>query len=739
MQSFTLTMKYWGKLSLIGLLISTPLLTPIVDAYASSQSPTETFEYNDELTTAAQDLASSDTHALKTTSKNLATSATASGMESWLNQFGTARIQLNVDENGSWRDSAFDYLLPVYDNKNAVLFSQFGLRAPNGRLTTNLGLGVRTFYVENWMFGGNVFFDHDYDGGNRRVGVGGEAWTDNLKISANGYFGTTDWHTSHDLNGYDEKPADGFDLRVEGYLPAYPQLGANLMYEKYYGDNVALFDKDDLQKNPSAVTVGVSYTPIPLATAGVDYKRGQDSHDEVHFSMNLRYVIGESWQSQISPDNVALRRSLAGSRYDLVERNNEIVMQYQKKKQQTAVLADMSLTSVRDHSPADGASTNQIVVHAITTDGKPAQNAAIRWSVSGSGKLSATSGVTNSNGDATVNVTNATAQVVTVTATSGAIVRSTPSSFDAAMSENLTLQLGKDNSIANGTDENTGVATLKDSEGNAIANVAVSWKVNNGATIVHSDSKTDSQGQAKMGFSSSTAGPVSLTASAGNQTQSVNANFVEQGQSQLSLKVTTTTNNVQADGKSKAVIEAIVTDESGKTVKGEQVTWSNTGNAVPGSPRTVTSDSNGKVTFVLTDTVPQTVTATAIAGNATGSADVTFVNVVEKVSKMTIAASGSGSKYDPMVYTAVATDSAGETVQGAQVKWTGGIITDTNIVCTENSTVTDASGQVNKTCYNSTSAVITNVRANVIVDTHYASDTMNPASAGITQDYAPTP
>ncbi len=199
------------------------------------------------------------------------------------------------------------------------------------------------------MFGANVFMDDDFTGKNRRIGIGAEAWTNNLKFSANTYMGTTTWHQSRDFADYNEKPADGYDIRAEGYLPAWPQLGGKLMYEQYYGENVALFDKDHLQHNPSAVTAGVNYTPVPLITFGVDYKRGQHSMDETLFGINLRYVPGQSWEQQLSPSQVALERSLQGSRYDLVERNNVITLQY-KKKQQDDRLADMTLALVKDNS-----------------------------------------------------------------------------------------------------------------------------------------------------------------------------------------------------------------------------------------------------------------------------------------------------------------------------------------------------------------------------------------------------
>ncbi|MDA5519192.1 inverse autotransporter beta domain-containing protein, partial [Yersinia intermedia] len=71
------------------------------------------------------------------------------------------------------------------------------------------------------------------------------------------------WKDSKDFDDYLERPARGFDVRFQGYLPAYQQLGASAVYEQYYGDEVALFGKDNLQKDPSAATIGVDYTPFP--------------------------------------------------------------------------------------------------------------------------------------------------------------------------------------------------------------------------------------------------------------------------------------------------------------------------------------------------------------------------------------------------------------------------------------------------------------------------------------------
>lgn len=179
-----------------------------------------------------------------------------SSAQQWLSQFGTARVQMNLNDDVKLDDSAVDVLVPLYDNEKSIFFTQLGARNKDSRNTVNIGAGVRTFQ-NNWMYGMNTFFDNDMTGKNRRVGVGAEAWTDYLKLSANSYFSTTDWHQSRDFADYNERPANGYDVRAEAYIPTYPQLGGKLMYEQYRGEEVALFGKDNRQKNPHALTAGI--------------------------------------------------------------------------------------------------------------------------------------------------------------------------------------------------------------------------------------------------------------------------------------------------------------------------------------------------------------------------------------------------------------------------------------------------------------------------------------------------
>ncbi len=248
----------------------------------------------------------------------------------WLKRFGTTRLELGTSDDFRLLGGSLDMLLPLWDQENQMFFTQYGVRKKDGKFTGNVGIGYRHF-MSGWMFGYNGFYDHSLSRGHQRAGLGVEAWRDYLKLSANGYMRVSNWKASDDLTDYDERPASGFDLRAEGYLPALPSLGGKLMYEQYFGNEVGLFGRDNRQSNPAAVTVGLNYTPIPLVTVGVHHRRGV-GQNSTNANIQLTYQLGLPWSKQVDSRLVASRRSLMGSRYDLVERNNDIVLQYRKQQ-----------------------------------------------------------------------------------------------------------------------------------------------------------------------------------------------------------------------------------------------------------------------------------------------------------------------------------------------------------------------------------------------------------------------
>lgn len=566
--------------------------------------------------------------ALKGMAINQATGAVSNEVQAWLSQFGTARVQMNVDTHGDWSNSAVDFLLPVYETPKNMLFTQLGYRAPDGRQTVNVGAGVRTFRG-NWMLGSNLFFDNDLTGHNRRVGIGAEAWTDYLKFSANTYFGTTDWHASHDFADYNERPADGWDIRTEAYLPDYPQLGGHLVYEQYHGNSVALIDKNDRQRNPRAITAGVSWTPFPLLTAGVDYQTGSSGINDTRLSLMLRYQPGASLSEQLDPHAVQALRSLAGSRHELVERNNTVVLDYRKQD-----LIKLALPARKSGLAGDVVTINAAVNAKYGLK-------RVEWQ---SPELLAAGGKLSDSGGITANVTLPAWQegnnhwAVRAVAWDTRGNKSNLASTLVVVNQPATiirssdLIVTRDNAVADGSTNNAVQAKVTDGQGNPLAGEVVTFSADHGATISKVTGTTDAKGVARATLTSYTPGTAVVTASlASGAEASVNTTFTPLGGLTLS-NITVTRNDALADGIDKNSVSMQVTDSNGTPLAGQIITLA-ASNGATIAPTRVTTDDKGIATADLTSLQAGTSMVTATMGNGVErQVEVRFITLVSQAS-----------------------------------------------------------------------------------------------------------
>ncbi|WP_367672843.1 inverse autotransporter beta domain-containing protein, partial [Serratia symbiotica] len=76
----------------------------------------------------------------------------------------------------------------------------------------------------------------------------------------------------------------------------------------------------------------IEYTPVPLLAFSVAQRQGKSGENDTRLGVEMHYQLGMPWQQQINPTAVAAMRSLAGSHYALVERNNNIILAYRKKE-----------------------------------------------------------------------------------------------------------------------------------------------------------------------------------------------------------------------------------------------------------------------------------------------------------------------------------------------------------------------------------------------------------------------
>ncbi len=549
--------------------------------------------------------------------RSSATGEISSSAQQWLNKFGSARVQLNVNDGFKLDGSAADMLIPLYEDNKSIIFTQLGARNKDSRNTVNMGAGVRTFH-NNWMYGANTFFDNDLTGKNRRIGVGAEAWTDYLKLSANNYFSITDWHQSRDFTDYNERPANGYDLRAEGYLPSNPQLGGKVMYEKYRGDEVALFGKDNRQKNPHAITVGMNYTPIPLVTIGAEHRAGKNGQNDSIINFQLNYRLGETWQNHINPSAVAVSRALAGSRYDLVERNNNIVLDYQKQELirltlpnqvigETGTIATVNaqVTTKYGLERIEWDKTALIAAGGTVTQVSP-QSVAVKlppYQLTQSSNVHSLSAVAY---DRQGNASSREIMQVIVTPSAGVIA-------DA----DFTVATG---ALANGTDSNALSATVKDAQGNVVEGVDVTFTVTGGAATPATQTvQTSAAGVASASLVSLVAAGNQVTATVGTHTTGVKtSSFVADGSTGVIADADfTVATGALANGTDSNALSATVKDAQGNVVEGVDVTFTVTGGAATPATQTVQTSAAGVASASLVSLVAAGNQVTATVGTHT--------------------------------------------------------------------------------------------------------------------------
>jgi hypothetical protein len=250
--------------------------------------------------------------------------------EGWFGGFSKAKISVNPSLTG-YMTGSLDFLSPLYDSERTTLFSQIGLRTMDGgaRVIGNMGLGQRWFW-EEWALGYNLFLDQDFTRGHMRIGAGLELWLDWLRFSTNYYRPISPWLPSKDFDGayIQERPAEGYDARMTGFLPFYRNLSMSFAVERWNAQLVAPFGRGDiLAKNPVAWTLGMGWTPAPIVTVDAQV-RTVKKRSEASVGFSINYLFGVPLADQLRPDAVADLTTMDGSRHDFVSRQNEIILQY---------------------------------------------------------------------------------------------------------------------------------------------------------------------------------------------------------------------------------------------------------------------------------------------------------------------------------------------------------------------------------------------------------------------------
>ena len=127
-------------------------------------------------------------------------------------------------------------LFELTGNDYNKFLTQLSYSTFNDRETLNTGLIYRMFNQDmTKLYGFNIFYDHEFNTGHARTGLGFEMKTSVYDININLYEAMTE---RHHVNGAPEVAAGGYDAEIGAYLPYLPW--AKLYYKTYQWNNETL-------------------------------------------------------------------------------------------------------------------------------------------------------------------------------------------------------------------------------------------------------------------------------------------------------------------------------------------------------------------------------------------------------------------------------------------------------------------------------------------------------------------
>ncbi|HBL6940866.1 TPA: Ig-like domain-containing protein, partial [Escherichia coli] len=235
-----------------------------------------------------------------------------------------------------------------------------------------------------------------------------------------------------------------------------------------------------------------------------------------------------------------------------------------------------------------------------------------------------------------------TAGVSTVTASinSSSLIRNVTFVADVRTAQIASLEVTRDNSVADGAMANTLRVKVTDAFGNALNGQTVSVMADNGATVAPTVI-TEPDGTVEISVTSQTAGVSAVTATINRSSQSQNVTFIADVSTAKIADLVVIKDGSEADGSTANTLQVKVTDAFGNALAGQTVSVM-AGNGATTAP-TVTTQPDGTVEISVTSQTAGASTVTASINNSSLSQNVTFVADVStaKIADLVVIKDGS--------------------------------------------------------------------------------------------------
>ena len=311
----------------------------------------------------------------------------SSQLSSFLNHYGNTKLNVNLQDDLSLDSLSFDYLFPFYVSKQTIGFTQVGYHDWDKRHLLDTGLGYRALN-DNYMWGFNVFLDKDMTLGYRRLSLGFELGKDYFFSYGNYYFPISTWHAIDKVGlSLESSPVDGWDIGIKTVFPFCPALSASAGYFQWYGHHVDFLGgfhehvsakkyRDLAIDNPWGFDLSLEYSPVPLISAAVSEKVGENSVNDFRISLNLNVSFDQSLSEQLRARSLS-RHMLNSLERFFVERNQHVVLDYREdpvfQKSITVLLGSVYEVGEQQAMTLSPGVTTAFPVHSYLWEGDGAQ------------------------------------------------------------------------------------------------------------------------------------------------------------------------------------------------------------------------------------------------------------------------------------------------------------------------------------------------------------------------------
>ena len=183
--------------------------------------------------------ASNAVNQVKNSALNQAFSYGDSAVESWAKENLTSLRLIEIETRTSESSKPTFRAITLFEltgNEYNKILSQISYSTFNDRETLNTGLVYRNLNEDmTRIYGINIFYDHEFNSGHTRTGLGFEMKSSVFDVNINLYEAMSE---IHHVNGAPEVAAGGYDAEIGALLPYLPW--AKVYYKKYQWNNETL-------------------------------------------------------------------------------------------------------------------------------------------------------------------------------------------------------------------------------------------------------------------------------------------------------------------------------------------------------------------------------------------------------------------------------------------------------------------------------------------------------------------